>query len=400
MRNITNIFKYFWNKCNTKKIKNVMLWTSITVWCLLAIVIASITTSLFWLSPASGYKLFFYAINYFEFGFLKRALVGSIYHLFFDNIERSKVLFFISITFILFILTSIYYFYKIKLHNHFIFILFLLSPGTLIQFIADFGRTDILLVTTFMLAIISSKRKWLFFLINCIGILIHEIYILAYLPAAFMYYLSLDSEKIWVKNVKNSIVLIFCSKLFYIFLATILVIIAFGNYHGDYNSFVELTSSKLNQLPYQITDHAATYVLFRNSLENIFFNFAHLKQLSSLIMFTQLVICAITLSLVLIYLRLLGVIFLNNAYTLIILSALPMFIIGYDFQRWIAMILNAIFLIFIALEPDKARKVDNPLLLIPALSGPMGVYLPIVLFFPHIAQYLYMLIQTVSSIPL
>ncbi len=138
------------------------------------------------LSELTNPKIFFhwynqdqYLLNYRDFGFIKRGLIGTIFNL---NEENYKIISKLIVLFILFIIytTFILLFFTVQNRNLQKYLILLsLSPFFFQQFGFDFGRFDIFGVAFFLLFIYFVKRnKYIlaFELICPFLILIHEIH--------------------------------------------------------------------------------------------------------------------------------------------------------------------------------------------------------------------------------
>ncbi len=144
-----------------------------------------------------NWKFAQYAVNYSEYGFIKRGLIGTILNsvLGHFSILAIYILFYIQVVFLLFI--TIYTLNQLQ--NRFIdfksYIVFslilLLSPATFSHFVYDFGRFDLILILFFILQLYLYKNKMLFAssLVSCIGILTHEIYLLIFTLSMFIIFI-------------------------------------------------------------------------------------------------------------------------------------------------------------------------------------------------------------------
>ncbi|MCQ8879479.1 hypothetical protein NQT69_15870 [Pseudoalteromonas shioyasakiensis] len=318
-----------------------------------------------------------YAINYMDFGFVKRGFIGSFYYFSNGSFTQGSLLLFQLSFIIFFIATTHYFFYKLGLNKSFIYILFILSPATFMQFGSDLGRFDPILVALFMLSIIYRKNPILFFTFSMIGILIHEIYVFALLPGAFLLYLS---DRVKLGSLKEIFIESIKCKTLYFLILSILIVVLFGSYELGYEQILD-SFSKSN-LPISYIEYHTTNltgeplkVWTRSISDNLFFTSNKLTfNISTIYM-------VLVYLLLLIYLYLIGIEFKKPQYYLILISSFPMFLLGTDWGRWLAFIYISIFVIFITTERDKAAKIKNKHLLIFSLYGPLGVagFLPPVL---------------------
>ncbi len=189
----------------------------------------------------------YYYVNYFELGFIKRGLIGSIYKIFsLQNFLTPSILVLSShliflITFgIIFWKYVKYCFYNFKLKDKiFFYTLFLLSPVLFLRLGYDIGRMDLICLILSLLNIIfiqktsySFFKKSLFISISIsIQLLIHEASLLIYTPLV----LSLHFYKLPKLELLKSkkIILLFSLPLF-----VGLMLLIFGRY--------EMGSEELN----------------------------------------------------------------------------------------------------------------------------------------------------------
>lgn len=310
-----------------------------------------------------------YAINYFEFGFVKRALIGTIYHLISATLTAKSLflfqLFFIFIT----IAITHYFFARNALEKKFIYLLFILSPATFMQYGADFGRFDPILMLIFLLSILSRGSPFLFVFFSIIGILVHEIYIFSFLPASFLLMIEQHNR---LSTFQGIIKRILTSKLFYILLGFILIIIYFGQYEGGSEQILKVFEN--SKLPKIMIQHilpnkpGQALAIWTNSIwDNLAFSS------SQLILNPKIIYIICIYPVIFGYFHLLGVNFKKPMYYLVFLAHLPMFFLGVDWGRWITFFYVSIFMIFITTEKEKAAKASNKYMLLFSLYGPIGV---------------------------
>ena len=145
-----------------------------------------------------------YLVNYFDYGFIKRGLVGNLF--IFIQLEQIKyyiVLFHTSL-FILFIwmvarLTDKRSYSECSAQQlDWLRALFVLSPFTALQIGFDIGRYDLLNLTLLVLTIkaIREQKFFLTALLSVLALLTHEAYLFYGLPLVF----ALTVQKVWVLN--------------------------------------------------------------------------------------------------------------------------------------------------------------------------------------------------------
>lgn len=310
-----------------------------------------------------------YAINYTDFGFVKRGLIGSFYNLVNGSFTQESLFLFQSFFIILLIVVTHFFFSKLGLQKSFIYVLFMVSPATFMQFGSDLGRFDCILVTVFLLSVMYRKSSLLFFIFSTLGILIHEIYVFALLPAAFLIHLSdrVDSMSltdIFVGSIKNTVL--------YFLLLSIIIVVSLGGYEAGYEQILNTFSkSKLPSSYIEFHTSNATgrplEIWTRSIAENIEYTSKRFT-LSIPTIYMMIIYLAL-----LVYFNILGVTFNKPKYYLILLSSFPMFLLGTDWGRWLAFIYMSIFIIFITTERDKAAGISNKRLFTSSLYGPLGV---------------------------
>ena len=146
----------------------------------------------------------YYFVNYFDLGFIKRGLVGTIIKI--SNLSNyfspsllvlyCHVFFVINFGIIFWLFTKkCFKNYKLK-DKIFYYTFFLLSPVLFLRLGYDIGRMDLYLLLISLLAIISIQTRFFPFTLNtflvsiCISIqlLIHDASILFYSPLIFSFY--------------------------------------------------------------------------------------------------------------------------------------------------------------------------------------------------------------------
>ena len=162
-------------------------------------------------------------INYFEFGFIRRAFIGTLIS--FINNSFYKELFFIIFNLFIIILTFYIIFRKFfEIDNSFykfIFIVFTLSPLGAMQIGYTFGRFEHVNFFLILACItLIDKRKYYLssFLITC-GLLIHEAFLIYGIPLIFIYSIE-KFKKIDIKKI---------SILFIPVISIALYLVFFGN---------------------------------------------------------------------------------------------------------------------------------------------------------------------------
>ena len=168
-----------------------------------------------------------YIVNYFDFGFTKRALLGSLIHLF--EVNRIEVLM-ISFTTIFFFLW-VYAILNLSrpidcCSQNILKTLLALSPFTAFQSSLDVGRFDIINMLIFVniIFLLFSNKVLTATVLSCCAILIHEAFVIYALPIIFSLQLSNTS------NYSKSKYMTLSNLMFYIMPICLAVSLAlFGN---------------------------------------------------------------------------------------------------------------------------------------------------------------------------
>lgn len=189
----------------------------------------------------------YYYVNYFDLGFIKRGLIGSIYKIlnlpdYFNPsilVLSSHIIFLILFSIIFWKYVK-YSFYNFKLKDKvFFYTLFLLSPVLFIRLGYDIGRMDLICLVFSLLNIViiqkdslSFFKKGLFISITItIQLLIHEASLLMYTPLVLsLYFYKYPKLKLFKSK---KIILLFSLPLF-----VGLMLLIFGRY--------EMGSEELN----------------------------------------------------------------------------------------------------------------------------------------------------------
>lgn len=362
--------------------RNWYILVSLTV-AIISIMVFNRTKTFIFYDLTMSWNAAHYAINYLDFGFVKRGLIGSLYRIINGSFSQESLFLFQLSFLLLFIAITHYFFSKLELNKSFVYVLFILSPATFMQFGSDFGRFDAFLVSLFMLSIIFRRNSWLFILFSTLGVLTHEIYTFALLPASFLLYLS---ERTDLPSLKEIITTSLKTKALYILIASILLVISLGSYELGYEKIIETFSR--SSLPQAYIEHHTTNntgfpleIWTRSISDNLDYT-AHRLSLNISTVYMMFIYYFL-----LFYFRIIGVNLKKPQYYIILISSFPMFILGTDWGRWLAFIFISLFVIFIVTERDKAADTSNKYLLAFSLYGPLGIggFLPLFIlkFYVH-----------------
>ncbi len=318
-----------------------------------------------------------YFMNYLEFGLVKRGLPGTIIHLMRqDNVIWSAILLYV-VSLILLAFT-LYLFYK-EMRNNIVntvdyFILLLLicfSPATFSHFWYDFGRFDLFLVLVFILSffLFHLDKMWLSGLASFVGVLVHEIYLIAFFPVIILFYFHRGSE-IGGVDIKNLFPLVIPSFLGGLFLFW------FGKYEGELIELVTKLNLKSN-LEWNSVDGALVWT--RNLMTNFSIVFSHVKE------FWIWGHIFILLAFWLLYYSIFYFIMMPycGIYKILLAAPVPplfLCFIGIDFARWFSISIIIMFfsiLYMIYLDGVVCLKRNRRLMLVALtaglLVGPFGV---------------------------
>ena len=229
---------------NTKKIKKSKLEKSLTLYFLFLIVISSIDNLLKNNSYYDVWTIGEWLINY-EGGFVRRGLFGSIIYQLSYGLQINPIL----IVQIFSVLFFIFFLYLLKDTKKYFSILFLLSPlVSLAPFFENFFvRKDFSGVVAYALCtnLIIKKRHFTnFFLINfisCISILNHESYFFYSIPSLFLLHLFTSKNQI---NTHNNFLKI--SRPIFFLLPSLIATLLVFYFKGNYELAFKINQSWLN----------------------------------------------------------------------------------------------------------------------------------------------------------
>ncbi|TMO83724.1 hypothetical protein [Pseudoalteromonas spongiae] len=304
-----------------------------------------------------------YAINYIEFGFVKRGLVGSIYYLTFGEIKQSYLVL-TQISFIaLFIWATFIFFRSLGMQNSRVHLLFLIAPATLMQFASDFGRFDVLLTCCFLLSLSFLQKNLMIALgFAIVGILIHEIYVFTFLPATFLILAV-------TKNKGNTFLAttqyLIKQPSVYFTLVFIVTVLIFGKFEGGYLNL--LTAFEKKGIPLITDPSGSIHVWSRSISDNIGFTIEHKLRLN-----LAMAGSVFTVIITIIYFKLLGTQLRKFQYLLIVACYLPLFLLGTDYARWISLAFITLFCTFVMIEKEPVSEVVDWRLKYFSLYGPFG----------------------------
>lgn len=135
-----------------------------------------------------------YAIDYFNYGFVKRGFIGTLFDMAVEGFDIAIAnlgyftFLFCSYIMVLFFLYSFNRFFKTREEWLLFSALIIFSPAIFPHFVFDCGRFDIVLVVLFLISLGLTENGYFFIssILATVGILIHEIYIIIFLPPVFL----------------------------------------------------------------------------------------------------------------------------------------------------------------------------------------------------------------------
>lgn len=363
------------------KKENIVLLGSIILTGIAIFVIANLRF-IFWDFDLFPYlepgKITHYYINYLDFGFTKRGLVGSFLAITYGYPTVSFIsylAFFIGITTCC---IAAYLIYKLRNYfNKWSYILFasfvVFNSGTFMNLGYDLGRFDQLLIICSILSFYLIREGTLIkvIAISAIGLLIHEMYLIMFFPLLFyvvVFYSNFSSLEI-------------------LYLLLGIVIVA-----GILFFFGKIESKSVDQIAQTISVEGFSFldagIIWKRTLEdNILYTVGFISDLS----FGQSIsIIYGGLYTLLIFVLLIMISSFNEmdwyGYIVILLTSSPIFFLAIDYSRWYSLIIINGFIYFGFCIFSGVGKKNNKviltrehkwatslLLIIGAILGPIGI---------------------------
>ena len=314
--------------------------------------------------------------NY-EHEFLKRALVGEILRLSFENLD-ADIIFNLSLLFLIFLSIVFFKIFFINFNkdnniNKLIFsIMVFVSPLTLQHFIFDIGRFEIIniLLTLLIFLIIKKFHKntfltviFIFPLLNCM-LLIHEGSLFMFIPMIFGFWFFKNSEiKTFIVQLFLFLIIIFITyKISTLGLSTKYT---FKEYYNlllnqhllfnevsDHNSFLRINLAAVEVLYrdlFNTYDPNVKYAIFEDTIR-LGFRFKSLVD-------NLILIFLLSPTFFIVFTIYRGFFKVSNFKVKLILitplAPFALFVLGYDHMRWWAIMFTNIFLILFRLCEEK-----------------------------------------------
>lgn len=349
-----------------------------TILCI-AILSVSNIRFLFWDTDLFPYvesgKIAHYYINYLDFGFTKRGLVGTLLKITgsYPSVVTIEYMAFgmgLSICF-----TTGYAIYQLRSYFDSVsYILFagllIFNPGTLANLGYDLGRFDQLLIlcTIFSLYFIYKGELLKLIAISIIGLLIHELFLIMFLP--MLLYVTVSHSKLGLRETRYLV-------------GTIASVLALLFFFGkiESKSFQEIAAT-ITVEGFNFGDYGR---IWKSTFwENIRYTFDSIATFSS----GDLTKLALGATYTVLTFLLLIMIFSYNhldwrGFALIFFASLPIFFLGLDYSRWYSlMIINGfVYFVFLIIHSEKSRmQITNQhrtvillLLIIGIILGPIGI---------------------------
>lgn len=293
-------------------------------------------------------KLAHYYVNYFDVGFVKRGLFGSIISGLTGAPDIRHIRFFAFMLGLFICFLACFHVQKIRRYfdkrsYYLVAGLIIFSPATIFNIGQDLGRYDQLLMLCSILSLYAIKNRDIakLIIITVTAVLIHELYIIMFFPVVL--YVSLFHSELEFKKI---------SWLLLILGALSLLIFFFGKIeHLNVPQIAEVLSTnefKFNNLG---------LIWKRTISDNIRYTLGYLSDYSSRDILWLTAGAGYTL---LIFLMLIGISVVNHldyrGYIVILTASLPIFLLAIDYSRWYSLMMINTFIYFIYIvKKEKAN---------------------------------------------
>ncbi|MDA9141050.1 hypothetical protein N9O22_03740 [Gammaproteobacteria bacterium] len=329
-------------------------------------------------------RIWHYFINWNDFGFLRRALFGTI-------LEVTKITTFIRDPYFL-----AYFIYLILLIAVFILLsviitrskiadqgpLFLFgmifSPGLLMQFGYTTGNLDVLLFLFLIIVFFFLTNTFIILILITISLLIHEMFI-SFIPF-FIFFKYLSLQQISVKNLT-----IFFKPTIVLILSTLicLAIIVFGTLEIPQIEFEALIQDQLGRASFKHPLWSGFYEVSSSVNLNISeaheLNIRYLNELSAEGLFMVCIPFFYLICLIMIFYKRVDITFYKKVLAILtMLLPLMLFLFANDLYRWVGLSIKLCFVAFIFLASENKisfKKIDGFVLSIFVFTGPYGIFL-------------------------
>jgi len=293
-----------------------------------------------------------FLINYNDFGFVKRGLIGTIFNIDDNNYKfYSKI---IALTVVFFIVAIFLLIFKNvnNIQTKKFLLLLALSPFLFLQLGYDFGRFDQFGIAFILLTFLFILKKKSIFILEVFApftILIHEIHFFS--VVIFFIYIQVELKR---KTLN----------IFYVFLSSIIILITLFFFGG------------IDEQTYQnfINKYWFIKVYFSNShIDGYIFFWSDVFKFNTTIFYRHLVSILIFIYLLFFFIKKIN----SNKLTILVLFFSPCFIIGVDHARFLSLFIVNIYLIFFLILINKKSIIKTPTFknyyFAIVLLGPWGV---------------------------
>jgi hypothetical protein len=278
----------------------------------------------------ADWRYVYYYLNYPDFGFIKRGLVGTIVQLAdFGDLDTWLPGVVVALGTVAVII--IIYIYSRLERSNVLKVLFILSPFTFMNYGYDAGRFDLLLNLVFVSVLILIHRRQYFVCgaIMFVAPLIHEVFMVAHIPVLLFFSVLLIDRRQRAKALAQ------------IFLPAVLsfgIVTLFGKYEGDLREIAVLFDDEW------FWEHYRYFmVLKRNIVDNLFYNYGFISGVG----LDNTLIIVLPMG---IYIPIIFQYYKNLPYKFLLLfaclSPLALAIIAADIGRWVSFSLFLIFFSF------------------------------------------------------
>lgn len=304
-----------------------------------------------------------YYVNYFDYGFSRRALLGTILDTtgvnnLIENTYYFAYIFYAANIVILSTLVLLYFLKNRVFNNIYAYMLVFLSPAFILQSGYLTGTQDIHLLIILTIIFLYVRRWFVFLILSAIGLFIHELYIFM-LPAAIisLYIKRNNGFEVKIKE-------IFIGITVFAILIFLLVFIVFSGADIQQEQFELTMSGKLGEASYNHPLWSGYYEIFSSVESNTKGSMSlYLNFLDSLKYWFIPVFYAVSFALI------------NSVYSkveiwkkiIIFLSLiLPMlaFIVATDIYRWVGMSVNISILYLISYSNQNRCAIPEKLIIL------------------------------------
>ncbi|MDB3882447.1 hypothetical protein N9299_03600 [Amylibacter sp.] len=305
------------------------------------------------------WKILQYEISYFDFGFIRRGVIGSLLNPWFSVLEKSeKLLLIYAIEFVIisaFVLTFVSVVEQKSVKREvrkFYYLLMMLSPVGLSAWWFDIGRFDHInfLILFLVLHLIENKKFFIASMCCVVAIFIHE---------AFAFYGLILAVCFLHLNIRKGLDDVNQLIRISTFALPPIVAMAFLYMYGNVED--------LSALSYLEQQYGSAYRVWDRKFIEPRFNFTIFSTVSTLILLSSIWILFINRALIK---------ELNLYYVACLVGPLVLFLAGYDYARWISIVFFSSLIFHVYTQgknklSSKTHRYAYMLLILPL--GPIGI---------------------------